>query len=1142
MEDRKKSQVSELRTLLKLITTPLTSIVGQNDERLTASTKDALNNLYNGHDHSNHHNNDSSHANAVKKFFTVEASALGQLSSNYQSQRDFTQHPHHAIFQKICNAFFQHRLSKKEWMEILPTENIVRILICIRLFVRDCHYQELLMQMKGITTLMQILQQYMNHYFKFGENQLNVDILKEVASIFQKLSSNEVIQLEMIKAEIYKPLFILLGSNDITLLQCALLTLNNFAQVELACSKISELNCAESLLRILQEDHDVALKKLASSLLRRLCSDSKFCRQMMLSDGVPTCLRTLHSTNVKILWNVIWIIVQMAEDPECRDEVRITGGIPLLLSIVQKKKFSSLNSRDRANSNSSMASATNEITPDHIMSLHSAACAALTELAVSDTNALQIVNLNGVYIIGQLIFPSEYKVEDVNISKNVQESAFRALRFLFSMERNRRVFKRIFPPDMFEAFIDVGHYVRELSDYRPLVDKINSLKQEELETIKNNIAETNRNKEPIKTVGAYAVMELLGAGAFGNVYSVKKVMGGQTVYAMKEISVYHPALGRTPKERDSSIGELINETTIMKEQLRHPNIVKYYKTFHENNSLYIIMELIDGAPLSEHFNSLKEKKQKFSEERIWKILIQIIMALRYIHKDKRIVHRDLSPGNIMLGEMDKVTITDFGLARLRRREASQMTSVVGTMLYNCPEIVQNKPYGEKADVWSAGCLLYQMATLKPPFYTTNLLQLAKKIVEADYSPIPEEDYSALLRETIAKCMTTDPALRPDTVQLASLTSDIFMKHFDKVIIDKVTTEKKLEKERDRVRKRNLETSQTVHSYRRLLSAAQERNILTNFAGSGDSTLLSSLRSVGEQLFSTEPNIDNQQKTDDDFDPLMGSGGTSGESGPQHDGNDDIRSLGTRSYSPSSPNSFLPNIVPRGSPGLHNSSVRRNILLDFDGTGHDQVITKTTNEIYTFSPPDSYLSQMHDQFEKTLGSTSSQLSMHNDSKRNTGSARFRPPYNAPTIAFSSRQVRELNDPILQMLSQLHKIIFITQLPPTLDYNPHRRIVDKYKRALFSANHSPAELKTEIVKLMNGVREFVDINLAPVESITKQAGELNDNLTPVPQGSSEVSSVIQELNLDMSKDVGITYEQLHDMIEEELVENGYYELSR
>ena len=69
------------------------------------------------------------------------------------------------------------------------------------------------------------------------------------------------------------------------------------------------------------------------------------------------------------------------------------------------------------------------------------------------------------------------------------------------------------------------------------------------------------------------------------------------------------------------------------------------------------MELIEGAPLYEHFNSLKEKGERFSEERIWNIFIQIVLALRYLHKDKKIVHRDLTPNNIMLGENDKVTIS-----------------------------------------------------------------------------------------------------------------------------------------------------------------------------------------------------------------------------------------------------------------------------------------------------------------------------------------------------------------------------------------------------------------------------------------------------------------------------------------------------
>ena len=195
------------------------------------------------------------------------------------------------------------------------------------------------------------------------------------------------------------------------------------------------------------------------------------------------------------------------------------------------------------------------------------------------------------------------------------------------------------------------------------------------------------------------------------------------------------------------------------------------------------MEFLDGAPLQEHFNSKKEKRETFSEESIWNIFVQvsciymgensrgvtyarsskIVLALRYIHKEKRIVHRDLTPGNIMLGENDRVTISepcvrlrefllielgrlaDFGLAKQKPPDTSVLTSVVGTILYHwfvsyvlvrldesvcvcSPELIQGMPYGEKADIWAAGCILYQMATLEPPFTSHNVLSLATKAI------------------------------------------------------------------------------------------------------------------------------------------------------------------------------------------------------------------------------------------------------------------------------------------------------------------------------------------------------------------------------------------------------------------------------
>ena len=93
------------------------------------------------------------------------------------------------------------------------------------------------------------------------------------------------------------------------------------------------------------------------------------------------------------------------------------------------------------------------------------------------------------------------------------------------------------------------------------------------------------------------------------------------------------------------------------------------------------MELVEGAPLIEHINSLQEKGQRFTEVRLWSIFTQLVLALRYIHKEKHIVHRDLSPSNLMLGEGDHLTITDFGLAKQKQREFSVMQSVVGTMPY-----------------------------------------------------------------------------------------------------------------------------------------------------------------------------------------------------------------------------------------------------------------------------------------------------------------------------------------------------------------------------------------------------------------------------------------------------------------------------
>ena len=115
---------------------------------------------------------------------------------------------------------------------------------------------------------------------------------------------------------------------------------------------------------------------------------------------------------------------------------------------------------------------------------------------------------------------------------------------------------------------------------------------------------------------------------------------------------------------------------------------------------------------------------------IWKLLICILSVLRYLHNDKKVIHRDLNPSNIMVDNKFNLKVTDFGLAKsLNSQTGPKMTqSFVGTVGYSAPEIVQRHDYNEKADIWSLGCILHELMCLKPPFSGNNPLLLAKVIV------------------------------------------------------------------------------------------------------------------------------------------------------------------------------------------------------------------------------------------------------------------------------------------------------------------------------------------------------------------------------------------------------------------------------
>lgn len=138
---------------------------------------------------------------------------------------------------------------------------------------------------------------------------------------------------------------------------------------------------------------------------------------------------------------------------------------------------------------------------------------------------------------------------------------------------------------------------------------------------------------------------------------------------------------------DLVVEEICREVSILKD-LDHPNIVKYYTSFSEGQYIYIIMELLDGASLADFILSQSEKKQRVKEDVVWSILSQLCAALRYMHTEKKVMHRDLAPSNILIDGDFNIKLADFGLAkRWGTQSASVMKSFVGTILYSCPEIV-----------------------------------------------------------------------------------------------------------------------------------------------------------------------------------------------------------------------------------------------------------------------------------------------------------------------------------------------------------------------------------------------------------------------------------------------------------------------
>ncbi|KAK2864185.1 hypothetical protein Q7C36_003339 [Tachysurus vachellii] len=254
----------------------------------------------------------------------------------------------------------------------------------------------------------------------------------------------------------------------------------------------------------------------------------------------------------------------------------------------------------------------------------------------------------------------------------------------------------------------------------------------------------------------YEVLSTIGSGSYGKCQKIRRKSDGK-ILVWKELD--YGTMAEVEKQM------LVSEVNLLRE-LRHPNIVRYYDRIIDrtNTTLYIVMEFCEGGDLATLITKCIKERRYLEEEFILCVMTQVSLALKECHGRKNdggstVLHRDLKPANIFLDAKQNVKLGDFGLARILRHETSFAKTFVGTPYYMSPEQMNHMSYNEKSDIWSLGCLLYELCALSPPFTAYNQEELAEKITEGKFRRIPYR-YSDELNTLLSRMLHLKDYLRP----------------------------------------------------------------------------------------------------------------------------------------------------------------------------------------------------------------------------------------------------------------------------------------------------------------------------------------------------------------------------------------------
>ena len=254
-------------------------------------------------------------------------------------------------------------------------------------------------------------------------------------------------------------------------------------------------------------------------------------------------------------------------------------------------------------------------------------------------------------------------------------------------------------------------------------------------------------------INDFIIIKQLGSGAFSTVSLVTRKQD-QKIYALKCVQISK----LSSIERQNSLNEIRLLASI-----NHKNIISYKESFYseENQTLNIILEYADDGDLQTKIISKKKFGCFFEEKTIWSIFIQMVKGLNELHK-RKIIHRDLKSANIFLMKNGICKLGDLNVAKVV--ENGLLRTQTGTPYFASPEIWEDKPYSFKSDIWSIGCILYQMAGLKMPFQGKNIKEVYYNLKNINIPPLPEI-YSPDLMYMVKKLLKLNPDQRPSTQEI-----------------------------------------------------------------------------------------------------------------------------------------------------------------------------------------------------------------------------------------------------------------------------------------------------------------------------------------------------------------------------------------